>query len=63
MDDADRLLYPFRYFDPIRSRWLQARYKACKADIAARHQQWEVTGPGWKPEGGGGQFLPPTGGV
>ena len=60
MDAPDELLYPFRYFDPIRNRWLQARYKARKVDIAARHQGWEVTGPGWKPEGSGGQYRPPT---
>ena len=38
----------------------KARYMANPADIAARHEKWEITGPGWKPEGGGGQFLPPT---
>ena len=60
MDAPDRLLYPFRYFDPIRNRWMKARYKARKDDIAARHAQWEVTGPGWRSEGGNGQFIPPT---
>ena len=31
-------LFPFRFFDPIRDRWIQARYKATRADIAARHE-------------------------
>ena len=38
-------LYPFRYFDPVRKRWCQARYVATPEEIAARYQQWEITGP------------------
>jgi hypothetical protein len=42
---APLLLYPFRYFDPVRNRWIRARYVAELHDIAARHKQWEITGP------------------
>jgi len=53
-------LFPFRYFDPIRERWIQARYKATREDIAARYDKWEITGPGERRAGAGGQFTPPT---
>ena len=42
-------LFPFRFFDPIRGRWIQARYKATPGEIAARYEKWEITGPGWTP--------------
>jgi hypothetical protein len=42
-------LYPFRFFDPIRKRWVDARYRATRADIAAHYEKWEITGPGWIP--------------
>lgn len=42
-------IFPFRFFDPIRGRWVQARYKATPEDIAKRHERWEITGPGWTP--------------
>ena len=42
-------LYPFRFYDPLRKRWIQARYKASREEIAARYEKWEVTGPGWTP--------------
>ena len=38
------VLYPFRYFDPVRNRWIKARYVATKEEIAARHEQWEIVG-------------------
>lgn len=47
-------LFPFRYFDPIRNRWITARYKATPEDIAARYEKWEITGPGWRPSSVGG---------
>jgi len=52
--------FPFKYFDPIRQRWIQARYKATGKQIAARYEKWEVTGPGERQLGGSGQFEPPT---
>jgi hypothetical protein len=42
-------LFPFKYFDPGRQRWVEARYKAAREDIAARYAEWEITGPGWTP--------------
>jgi hypothetical protein len=48
-------LFPFRFFDPIHKRWVQARYKATREEIAERYALWEITGPGWTPsEVGGG---------
>ena len=44
-------LFPFRFFDPIRRRWIRARYKATPEEIAARYEKWEITGPGWTPSG------------
>jgi hypothetical protein len=44
--DAPTEIFPFRYFDSIRGRWVTARYKATRQDIAARYEMWEITGPG-----------------
>jgi hypothetical protein len=38
-------LLPFRYFDPLRKRWVQARYKARREVIAQTYERWEITGP------------------
>jgi hypothetical protein len=38
-------LFPFRYLDPMTGRWVKARYKATQDEIAARHAEWEITGP------------------
>jgi len=46
-------IFPFKYFDPVRQRWTQARYKATQGEIGARYAQWEITGPGWTPGPGG----------
>lgn len=43
-------LFPFRYFDAIRGRWVEARYKASREEIAKRYVKWEITGPGWTPK-------------
>lgn len=48
-DDDPRALYPFRFFDPVRKRWINARYKATREAIAQRYEKWEITGPGWIP--------------
>jgi hypothetical protein len=51
---SDRLpLFPFEYFDPIRKRWVQARYRALFDAIADRGQPFRITGPGWSPSAGG----------
>ena len=39
------VLYPFRFFDPIRKRWVRARYVATLQEIAERQEKWEITGP------------------
>jgi hypothetical protein len=37
--------YPIRSRDPLTGRWVRARYKASKSDLAARHVEWEIIGP------------------
>src|SRR5204862_442080 len=39
------LLYPFRYFDPVRERWIRARYVAERHIIESSYAEWEITGP------------------
>ena len=39
------LLYPFRYFDTVRKRWVHARYVAEMHVIGERYAKWEITGP------------------
>jgi hypothetical protein len=39
------LLYSFRYFDPVRKRWIRARYVAKRHVIESSYAQWEITGP------------------
>jgi hypothetical protein len=39
------LLYPFRFFDPVRKRWIRARYVAERHEIESRFAQWEIIGP------------------
>lgn len=39
-------LFPFKYFDLVRQRWVKARYKASRVELAARYPQgFEITGP------------------
>ena len=40
-----RLLYPFRHRHNLTGKWVKARYVAEKYEIAARHGEWEITGP------------------
>lgn len=42
-------LYRFRYFDKVRGRWIDARYRAAKEEIAARYEKWEIVGEPWTP--------------
>jgi hypothetical protein len=53
-------LFPFKFFDPIRKRWVPARYKATPEEIAARYEKWEIIGSGWTPSQIGGSFVPFT---
>ena len=38
-------LYPFSYFDPMRRRWVRARYRASIEDITASHGAVRIEGP------------------
>lgn len=38
-------VFSFRYRDPLTGRWVKARYKATREEIAARQEEWEITGP------------------
>ena len=43
---APRLeLFAFRYRDPRTGKWIRARYRAERQEIAARYDEWEITGP------------------
>lgn len=37
-------LFSFRYRDPFTGRWIRARYKAERHEIAARYAEWEILG-------------------
>ena len=39
------LLYPFRFRDPVSRKWVRARYKAERMEIATRYAEWEFCGP------------------
>src|SRR5947209_8559534 len=39
------LLYPFSYFDPVRKRWVRARYVAERHVIESSYAQREIIGP------------------
>jgi hypothetical protein len=58
MADAPEI-FPFKFYDPIRQRWVQARYKATREVIAERYAKWEITGPGERPGAAGEGFKPP----
>jgi len=51
-------LYPFRYRDTRTGRWIKARYEATPEEIAARHAEWEITGPAEVRMPTGGSFHP-----
>jgi hypothetical protein len=53
-----RLLYPFRYRDPVTRKWTRARYRASLADIAKRHADWELIGEPEYRSGDGAMFSP-----
>ena len=43
---APRLaLFAFRYRDPRTGKWVRARYRADRDEIAARYAEWEIIGP------------------
>ena len=38
-------LFPFRYRESFTGKWVKARYRAERHEIAARDKEWEITGP------------------
>ena len=43
---APRLeLFPFRYRNPRTGKWIRARYRAERQELAARYAEWEIIGP------------------
>ena len=38
-------LFPFRYREPFTGKWVKARYRAERHEIAARYKEWEIIGP------------------
>ena len=53
------LLFPFRFFDPIRKRWVRARYVAERHQIEAGYAQWEIIGaPEIRSRGNATMFSP-----
>ena len=54
-------LFPFRYRNRLTGRWVRARYKATREEIAAAgYVEWEITGPAEirSPETAGAYFRP-----
>jgi hypothetical protein len=37
-------VYAFRYRSSLTGRWVKARYKATREEIARRHDEWELVG-------------------
>ena len=37
--------FPFRFYDPLRHKWIRARYLAEQETIAARYTEWQIVGP------------------
>ena len=60
MDEQKIELYSFRYYDPLRRRWVRARYRARISEIAARYAEYRVEGSPEIRSGSSGQFDPPT---
>jgi len=52
-------LYPFRYRDPLRGKWVRARYVAELHEIAARYKEWEITGAPELREGRQSEYFRP----
>jgi len=38
-------LFPFRYRESFTGKWVKARYRAERHEIAARYNEWEIIGP------------------
>jgi hypothetical protein len=53
-----RYLYAFRFADPVTGKWIRARYRAERREIAARYARWEITGEPEVRRVGAGAFTP-----
>jgi hypothetical protein len=51
-------LFPFRYRDPRSRKWVKARYRAERSEIAARYAEWEIIGEPEMRRPLGGAFTP-----
>jgi len=52
-------LFPFRYRDELTGKWVHARYRAERHEIAGRYKEWEITGaPEIRGDGGYTYFSP-----
>ena len=58
---APLVVFPFRYRDARTGRWVKARYKAERDEIAARYAEWEIIGPGEERLRATGYFNPHRG--
>src|SRR4051812_1192715 len=38
-------LFVFRFRDPVTGRWVRARYRAARDEIAQRYAEYEIVGP------------------
>ena len=47
-------LYRFKYWDALRKRWIEARYRAELHEIAMRYERFEIIGDPWTPPDVGG---------
>lgn len=36
--------YRFKHYDPLRRKWIDARYRATEEDIKARYEKYELVG-------------------
>ncbi len=39
-----RVLYPFRFRDPVTGKWIKARYVAERRELEQRYAEWEIIG-------------------
>jgi hypothetical protein len=58
-DDPESFeVFPFRHRDARTGKWVNARYKATREEIAARYGEWELTGAGERRSPSAGYFNP-----
>jgi hypothetical protein len=52
------VVFPFRYRDARTGKWVKARYRAERSEIAARYAEWEIVGLGEERRPIAGYFNP-----